>query len=482
MGAPIIVWHRHDLRLNDNPALHHALKRDVPVVPVYIVPEEDAGDWPMGGAHAWWLHHALEAFGASLAERQSRLVLRKGSCAKEIQDLVRDTGAGAVYWNTMIEPHERERDRGIEKDLHASGVEVVPYDGQILHDPNEVSTNKGDPYKVYTPFRKNLDEHLNVPLPLEAPAFKESHRPSSWPAGLPLDALGLLPEFDWAGGLRESWTPGEAHALERLDAFIDDALAGYGERRDYPGVDGTSRMSPHLHFGEISPATIWHRVKDYVSKQDRGIDPTPYLNELVWRDFSYHILYHFPGTTNANLKDAFDDFPWTEDQDALERWQRGETGYPIVDAGMRQLWHTGWMHNRVRMVVASFLTKHLLIHWRQGARWFWDTLVDGNLASNTMGWQWAAGSGADAQPFFRIFNPITQGEKYDPEGAYIHRWIPELEGVSGKALYAPWTLPAAEQAKAGARIGATYPAPIVVHKEARERALDAYDRMRKAGA
>ena len=468
---PVIVWIRRDLRIADNPALYHAAQFAAPIIPVFIwTPEEDS-PWAMGGAQQWWLHHSLHAFRESLQKEHLPLIVKQGSSAQELLTLARKTGARRVLFNLAYEPAEKKRDRQVSQILQKSGIEVIQYESHLLHNPSMIQTGKGDPYKVYTPFWKKIRANLEVLPPLPWPKFSDASRLPLEVNSLDISSLSLLPKIDWAAGMREAWTPGEKTALDRLSQFSSSSVTEYATNRDFPLVDGTSKMSPHLHFGEISPRVIWKKITHNPKQSDHH---QTYLKQLIWREFSYHLLYHFPETANSNLRKSFDRFPWSSDSVMLERWQKGETGYPIVDAGMRQLWATGWMHNRVRMIVASFLTKHLLIHWIEGARWFWDTLVDANLANNTMGWQWSAGSGADAQPFFRIFNPITQSKKFDAEGSYIKRWIPELKLVSHTKIHEPWLLSITEQNQANIRIGSTYPLPVVAHKEARERALTAY--------
>ena len=477
-STPVIAWIRRDLRLADNPALFHAAQPSHTVLPVYIWAPQEEAPWAPGGAQRWWLHHSLTAFSDALEARHSRLIVRSGPSLQALRQLIRETGAGSVYWNEAYEPAERKRDLEITQALNAQGIQVHTFEAQLLHHPDHIRTGKGEPYKVFTPFWKNIRRHLTVPPPLDKPALGLACAPDEWPTSLPVKQLELLPRHNWAQGIASAWTPGEAVAQERLLQFIHGAMAGYDAQRDYPGIAGTSRLSPHLHFGEISARTIWNTISRYVHREDDTIDAVPFLRQLIWREFSYHLIYHFPHSAAQNLRNTFDAFPWTPSSETLDRWQKGQTGYPIIDAGMRELWATGWMHNRVRMIVASFLTKHLLTHWMEGAKWFWDTLVDANLANNTMGWQWAAGSGADAQPFFRIFNPILQGKKFDPKGVYVRTWIPELEAIPNAKIHEPWTLSPSEQRKASVNLGSTYPHPIVIHEEARNRALAAYERIK----
>jgi deoxyribodipyrimidine photo-lyase len=473
-----LVWFRRDLRLADNPALYLAAEEHDAVIPVFIWAPEEEGDWPPGGAHRWWLHHALEQLDADLRGRGSRLVLRRGKSLQVLRDLIEETGAATVYWNKRYEPALRARDLAVAEALREDFCAFASLEGYLLHDPERIETSTGGPYRVFTPFWKRLKGELDVPDPISKPRIGATKAPGAWPTSLQLDALELLPKVGWAGGLRDTWQPGEAAAQQRLQHFLDDLLIDYEAHRNRPGLDGTSMLSPYLHHGHLSPRQVWTAVEDWVQNKPMREAADAYLREIAWREFSYHMLYHFPHTPGAPLKDKFAGFAWKEDDALLECWQQGRTGYPIVDAGMRQLWQIGWMHNRVRMIVASFLTKDLLQPWQRGAAWFWDTLVDGDLANNTMGWQWSAGSGADAQPFFRIFNPVSQGQRYDPDGAYVRRWVPELAKLPDRYLHAPWTAPPDARETAGIRLGEDYPAPLVDHSNARERALEAYQRIK----
>ena len=447
-----IVWFRNDLRLADNPALASAAETG-PVVPVFLWEPDEEYPWEPGAASRWWLHHSLSALGTRLAAMGSRLVLRTGPTLKALRSLVAETGSDAVYWNKRYEPAVVARDKEIQRSLAAEGIRVETFDGSLLRAPDEVRTQQNKPYRVFTPYW-NACQDREVESPTHA--LVSLAPPPKWPRAATLDDLGLLPTLDWAAGMRKAWTPGEVGATARLETFLAHRVKGYVEGRDRPDRDGTSFLSPHLHFGEIGPRTIWHRVR-----------AEPYRRELAWRDFGHQLLHHFPKTTDKPLRAEFGRFPWRDDPKALRAWQRGRTGYPIVDAGMRQLWATGWMHNRVRMIVASFLVKHLLLSWQDGARWFWDTLVDADLASNTLNWQWSAGSGADAAPYFRIFNPVLQGEKFDPKGDYVRRWVPELSKVPDKYIHKPWAAPAELR-------GVEYAEPIVEHSAARKRALEAF--------
>ncbi len=473
--SPTVLWFRLDLRLDDHPALVAAVKRGGPVIPVFIHAPEEDGEWAPGAASDFWLHQSLKALDGSLRKKHSQLVILKGRSQEVLEKLVRDTRAGAVYWNRRYEPAVRKRDETIRTALCDMGCDAMRFDGALLFEPWEIETKQGGPYQVFTPFWKACLAQDEPAEPLPVPSKIPS--PDKWPTSLEVEALRLEPRIDWAGGIREAWTPGEEGAAENLQRFLEDAVQTYSNDRDRPDTVGTSRLSPHLHFGEICPRQIWYATRRQLAgstKKGENTGAEKFLAELGWREFSYHLLYHFPHMPNENLRLQFDRFPWADDEEALRAWHEGRTGYPIVDAGMRELWTTGWMHNRVRMIVASFLTKDLLIHWREGARWFWDTLVDADLANNTQGWQWTAGCGADAAPYFRIFNPVTQGDRYDPEGNYVRRWVPELEKLPAKWIHKPWEAPEDVLADAGVKLGGTYPRPIVDHGQARERALEAY--------
>jgi deoxyribodipyrimidine photo-lyase len=471
-----LLWFRADLRLADNPALAHAVARGGAVASVFILDDEDAQAWAPGGASRWWLHGSLEALDRDLRRLGGAgLILRRGPAETVLADLVAETNATAVVWNRRYEPWAVARDARIKSRLRAAGVEVRSFNAALLCEPTAFANLQGKPYQVFTPFWKGLRGKVSPPAPMAVPARLAP--PGAAPASDPLESWALRPSKpDWAGGLDAAWTPGEAGAQARLQGFVDEALIDYRERRNLPGEAGTSRLSPHLHFGEIGPWQVW-RAATAAAVAQTG-DPFPagvetFLSEVGWREFSAHLLFHFPTLPDAPLRPQYQRFPWRSDPKALAAWRRGLTGYPIVDAGMRELWATGWMHNRVRMIAASFLIKHLLLDWREGEAWFWDTLVDADLASNAASWQWVAGSGADAAPYFRIFNPISQGVKFDPKGAYVRRWVPELAALPDSTLHAPWTATAAELSIAGVRLGVDYPRPIVDHAAARARALQA---------
>jgi deoxyribodipyrimidine photo-lyase len=467
-----MVLFRRDLRLADNPALVAACARHTRILPVFIhTPHEHApgqdDPWPAGAASGWWLHHSLASLKTQLLQRQASLHLRQGDCLPVLLDLIKQSGAHAVYWNRLYEPAAIARDTLIKAALREHGIEVHSYAAALWSEPWQISTQQGEPYRVFTPYWRNLRARLHATTPLPEHAARE------WlalPGSLPLPALGLLPRIPWYSGLTETWQPGEQGAQEMLELFCDDAINDYAHARDLPARHGTSRLSPHLHFGEISPKQIHFALHEHSQRVDarQRPDVEPYLRELGWREFAHHLLYHFPHTSTGNFNPRFDGFAWAPSDEAqLTRWQRGRTGVPLVDAGMRELWHTGWMHNRVRMIVASFLTKNLRQHWLHGARWFWDTLVDADLANNTLGWQWVAGCGADAAPYFRVFNPMTQAKKFDPQGIYLRRWLPELADAPLDLLHEPWKDPSLLT-----RSG--YPAPMIDLATSRQDALTAY--------
>ena len=478
VSAPLVVWFRQDLRLNDNPALSMAAASGRPLIALYILETTDH-DWSLGGASRWWLHHSLARLHESLDKQYSlQLILRRGKPAQILPALLRESGADAVHWNRIYEPAGIARDTAIKAALQKDGIAVETHNAALLFEPWTVKTKAGGWFKVFSPFWRAC---LAQPSPAPQRAPKSL---TPYAEALQSDALtdwGLLPaKPDWAGGLRETWTPGEAGAVARLQTFIDKNLHRYADGRDRPDLDCTSRLSPHLHFGEISPRQVWQAVQMAADRGGAGIaqNAAKFLAELGWREFCHHLLFHFPTLPQQNFRADFDTFRWNSNADHVKAWQAGRTGYPIVDAGMHQLWQSGWMHNRVRMIAASFLIKHLLQDWRLGEAWFWDTLVDADLANNAGGWQWVAGSGADAAPYFRIFNPIAQGEKFDPEGEYVRRWVPELAGLPNKYLHKPWTAPAAVLQQAGILLGRDYPLPLVDHDTARKAALAAFAALR----
>ncbi len=464
---PAVVWFRDDLRLSDNPALTEAAASGAPLVALYVLDEAAMGKWRLGGASRWWLHHSLTRVAADLAARGVPLVLRRGAADMALFSLLGETKARSVYWNRIYEPWAVRRDGEIKARLHAEGLEVQSFNASLLFEPSALRKPQGDPYRVFTPFWRACLARPSPEAPLPAPARLLG---APEPPSERLEDWRLLPtKPDWAGGFRETWTPGELAAQAKLDHFAKTRAAHYGAGRDALGEDGVSRLSPHLHFGEISPRQVWRTVAARAGEAGAA-----YLRQLGWREFSRHLLFANPDLPEEPLDKSFARFPWREDPAGLAAWQKGRTGYPLVDAGMRELWRTGYMHNRVRLVAASFLIKHLLIHWRQGEAWFWDTLVDADLANNAASWQWVAGCGADAAPYFRVFNPVLQGEKFDPDGVYVRRFVPELAGLEAKWIHRPWEAPKAVLEAAGVRLGETYPSPIVDHASARARALAAY--------
>ncbi|AIO66140.1 cryptochrome/photolyase family protein [Burkholderia oklahomensis] len=476
--APAVVWFRDDLRVSDHPALVRAAESGRPVIGAYVF-DECAGGRPLGGAARWWLHGSLRALDAALAALGSRLVLLSGDEADTITSFAAALGAGAVYWNRRYALAQRAVDNTVQTALEARGIDVETFNASLLFEPGDLVTDSGRPYQVFTAYWRAAMRRGVHAAPLAAPRRLKGCElpPRLAQRQVELDALGLAPARpDWAGGLRETWTCGEDAAHRRLRAFVDSRLGGYATGRDRPGAASTSRLSPFVRFGNLSVRQVWHAAVDaHAHGAATQADLDTFCRELGWREFCYGQLYRFPDLARRNLRHNLDGMPWRDDPAALAAWRRGATGYPLVDAGMRELWATGWMHNRARMVCASFLVKHLLIDWREGDAWFWDTLVDADAASNAANWQWVAGCGADAAPYFRIFNPIAQGKKFDPDGAYVRRWVPELAGLpANAAIHEPWAAPAARLAAAGVRLGDTYPLPIVAHDAARKRALDAW--------
>lgn len=467
-----IVWFRQDLRLRDNPALADASKRGS-VVPVFILDNTDMA-WPPGAASLWWLHHSLEALRKDLGA----LSFYRGDPLTLLPKLVEEAEASGVVWNRCYEPHAVKRDTALKERLKKAGIEAQSFNASLLNEPWDTKTGSGGPYKVFTPYwraaqAREFAAPVAKPKRIDAKPLASSESLSDW---------HLLPSNpNWAKGFSEHWTPGEQGALDRFEQFADKDLAAYSDMRDRPGKPATSRLSPHLHFGEISPRQIFARLRADLDDRTHGSGIAKFMSEIGWREFAHHLLYHYPTLPDDNWRDAFDAYPWRDSKHDLKAWQRGLTGYPLVDAGMREVWATGWQHNRVRMITASFLIKHLRLDWRLGEAWFWDTLVDADLANNAAGWQWVAGSGADASPFFRIFNPVTQGEKFDPNGDYVRRWCPELSKLPDKFIHAPFKADEATLKAAGIMLGKDYPRPIVDHDEARKAALDGYQKVRKSG-
>jgi deoxyribodipyrimidine photo-lyase len=475
MQAAAIVWFRDDLRLSDHAGLHAAAEAGGPVLPVFVLDEQPANAWKPSGAARWWLHHSLASLGAALGAVGAPLVLRRGDSVAVIAALAARTGARAVFTGGSTDLWARRTDRAVADALAPLGARLHRMRTATLFAPDSIRTKAGGPYGVYTPFANACLDTGGPPPPLPAPP---ALRPGTPVASDRLADWGLLPTApDWAGGLRAAWEPGEAGALRRAEAFMAAGLEAYAERRDLPGTEGTSMLSPHLRFGEISAPRLWHMA--HARPPGKGRDT--FVKELLWREFSANLLWHHPALPEAPLRPEFARMPWRDDPAGLHAWQRGQTGVPIVDAGMRQLWRTGWMHNRVRMIVASFLVKHLMIPWQAGEAWFWDTLVDADLASNAANWQWVAGCGADAAPYFRIFNPVLQGRKFDADGAYVRHWVPELARLDSRFVHAPWEAPAGERARAGVVLGRNYPEPVADLAAGRARALDAYAAIRGGG-
>ena len=467
--APAIVWFRRDLRLSDNPALNAAAASGAPLIALYVLDEPAMDAWRPGGASRWWLHQSLASLSRDLASRGVELVSRRGAADLALEGLIEQTGATAVYWNRLYEPWAVRRDGEIKTRLRERGLRVESFNASLLFEPATL----GKTYRVFTPFWRAC---LKAPAPATPLPTPERLVAVANIAGERLEDWRLLPtKPDWAAGFRDIWRVGESAARERLEQFAEASAADYGAARDAPAQEGVSRLSPHLHFGEISPRQVWHEIVARVG--ERG---APFLRQLGWREFCHHLLFANPDLPERPLDRRFEGFRWRCDLEGLDAWKKGRTGYPFVDAAMRQLWRTGYMHNRARMVAASFLVKHLLLPWREGEAWFWDTLVDADLANNACGWQWVAGCGADAAPYFRVFNPVPQGEKFDPEGAYVHRYIPELATLDAKFIHRPWEAPATVLRAAGVALGETYPRPIVDHAFARKRALEAYAACRES--
>ncbi len=465
--SPLIFWFRQDLRLSDHPGLTAALASGRPVIPLYIL-DETPGVRPLGGASRWWLHHALQSLRGMLP-----LVLRRGQAETVLLELIAQTGAAGVYWSRCYEPYAIARDSALKEKLKAAGLLAESFNSALLFEPWSISNKSGKPFQVFTPFWKHCIATAAI-----APCLPALVQPNWQSApGDALDSWALLPTRpNWASGFVPHWQPSEDGAQAALARFLDSAINGYKDNRNYPATLTTSRLSPYLHFGHISPRQIWDATHAAVlhGRVRTENDSDHFLSEIGWREFAYHLLYHFPDLPQAPLNKRFAAFPWQEDGQGLQEWQRGLTGYPIVDAGMRELWQTGWMHNRVRMIVASFLVKDLRVHWQQGEAWFWDTLVDADLANNVASWQWVAGCGADAAPYFRVFNPVLQGEKFDPEGHYVRRYVPEIAALPDKWLHRPFEAPATVLEQAGLELERSYPRPLVDHAAARDAALAAY--------
>jgi deoxyribodipyrimidine photo-lyase len=466
MTRPVIMWFRQDLRLTDNPALSAAAAAG-PVIGVYILDDETPGEWRWGGASRWWLHHSLKGLSTKLP-----VILKKGRADSVLAGLIKDANATALYFTRDYAPWSAALEKRIRGVCEKAGVDCHRYGGFLLHEPEAIKTGQGQPYKVFTPFSRAAFAAEPDRKPRAAPKITAE---KALLTGDRLEDWNLLPtKPNWANGFADEWTPGEEAAMGRLEHFIEASLVDYADGRDRPDQDSTSHLSPHLHWGEISPLQCWQAVRNAIDKADGRLDRSGevFLKELLWREFSYHLIHHWPDLPEKAFRPEFNEFPWRSDETALRVWQQGRTGYPLVDAGMRELWATGYMHNRVRMITASFLIKHLLLPWQEGERWFWDTLVDADIANNSASWQWVAGSGADAAPYFRIFNPILQAEKFDPNGDYIRKWVPELSDQPPSVIHRPWD--------AGGKLD--YPAPIVDHDMARKRALAALKTLKAANA
>ncbi len=475
-----LLWFRRDLRLIDNPALHAAVRSGRELVCVFI--HETDGETPSapGAASRWWMHHSLSRLADDLQARGGRLVLRSGDPVKILPELADAAGSREIYWNRADRPEMDARDCSLASQLANAGIKARAFRASTLIDPALHLNGAGKPYRVFTPFWNAALRTLNPRAPLPAPAQLTDGTDLVSEA---LEDWKLLPsQPDWARHFSDDWTPGEAGAHARLDDFLNGPLAVYPTDRDRPDREGTSRLSPHLAWGEISARTVWHRARGHAERGGAFQPVEKFLSEVGWRDFAIYLAHHFGDLRDANFNAQFDHFPWRGNAAALEAWKRGQTGVPIVDAAMRQLWQTGWMHNRTRMIVASFLIKHLGIHWREGMAWFEDMLVDADLNVNAASWQWVAGSGADAAPYFRVFNPVSQGEKFDPDGLYVKRWVPELAGLDRKAVHAPWDQAEGVLTMAGITLGKTYPRPIIGLKQGREGALAAYQHMKECAS
>lgn len=466
-----IVWLRQDLRLADNAALYHACQSADRVLVLYVHAPEELAPWSPGGASRWWLHHSLQALQQALHKHGASLLIRAGSSLEVVRELVAQSGAEAVYCNALYEPAAVARDRAVAQQLQVLGVAWQQYHSNVLFAPGSVVNKQNSPYRVFTPFWRACLQALHVEAPLPPPTRIPGVDEIT---SNTLNRLGLLPTIAWDKGLREAWHAGEDAAHEVLEEFCSAAIANYATTRDIPGVRGTSRLSAYLHFGEISPRQVVWRLQQALQSAGVANHAETYLREIGWREFAIHTLHFFPKTTDAAMDQRFNHFPWRNDAESLQAWQQGRTGFPIIDAGMRELRCTGWMHNRVRMIVASFLTKNALLPWQEGARWFWDNLVDADLASNTMGWQWVAGCGVDAAPYFRIFNPVTQSKKFGGNGDYIRQWVPELSALPSRWIHEPWLVSPCQLATANVRLGGNYPLPILELAKTRACALQAY--------
>ncbi len=470
---PVIVWFRNDLRIEDNPALFYARETGAPVIAVYIL--DDRLAWAPGAASRWQLHHSLKSLAQDLESTGTKLILRRSDSQKAILALAEETGARGVFFNRRYYGKHIAIDDAVTAELEGAGVKVETFNGLLLREPWELKTGAGGPYRVFTPFWRSL-RAMGPARQSPLPRLRRIKGPKRFPKSDRLEDWAFLPEKpDWAKEFADVWRPGENSARKRLNAFLQESIANYADERDRLDKEHVSRLSPCLALGVIGPLQIWSAVRKAVSEAQAE----KFLSEVAWREFCYNLLYYNADLPEAPLRKEFADYPWRNDRKELTAWRKGLTGYPVVDAGMRQLWRTGWMHNRARMIAASFLVKDLQIPWQQGKAWFWDTLVDADLANNAANWQWVAGCGADAAPYFRIFNPIAQGEKFDQEGDYVREFVPELADLPAKFIHAPWTAPQAALENAGVTLGKSYPFPIINHKEARQRALAGYAEIKR---
>jgi deoxyribodipyrimidine photo-lyase len=469
ISSTTLHWFRQDLRVRDNPALSFASEHGA-VLAVYIQDLSAPAEFMPGGASCWWLHHSLNSLKQSL---DGKLHCLSGNPLDILLQLVAQRGIKRVVWNRCYEPWQILRDKQIKQALKDAGVEVHSFNGHLLWEPWQVLKKDATPYKVFTPYyRKGCLQKAPPRMPVAKPENLQLEFASELDEGI--DALNLLPDINWHRQIAQQWLPGEQGAAQNLSEFLPDSLSDYKEQRNIPDVRGTSRLAPHLHFGEISANQVWYAAIDAMQGDIHQVGLDCFLSELGWREFSHYLLYHFPELPVKNFNSKFDHFVWQNDEDSLKAWQTGQTGFPIIDAGMRELWQTGYMHNRVRMVVGSFLVKNLLLDWRLGERWFWDCLLDADLAANSASWQWVAGSGADAAPYFRIFNPLLQGQKFDPQGHYVRQYCPEIAKLPDKFIHNPWEAPPAILQQAGLTLGQHYPKPIVDLKASRGRALAAF--------
>lgn len=467
LSSSTVLWIRNDLRLRDNEALQYAISLGKPIVPVYIL-EEGSDVWAIGSAAKWWLHYALKDFERQLEDIGLQLIFKKGKSEDILNDLAKRLKAGCVVWNRSYDREAMERDAGVLKKMSALGVKVETFQGNVLFEPGTVLNKAKKPFQVFTPFYNCVRD-----IDIEKGASVSEKKLVGYSSSLSsesLDSFGLLSDKNSYQKYGANWDPSIKGGEKLLKEFVDEKIRSYSVSRDFPGEMGTSRLSPYLHFGQISVRWIYNIIRDLPAS-----DRDPYYRQIIWREFTWAVLYYFPEIATSNFKTQFDDFGWQGDGELLKCWQEGRTGYPIVDAGMRELRETGWMHNRVRMIVGSFLVKDLMIHWLEGARWFWENLVDADLANNSFGWQWVAGCGLDASPFFRVFNPILQSQKFDPQGVYIRKYVPELRNVPNKFIHAPWNF---KESQTGVRIGVDYPEPVVSHAAARINIDRAYKRMK----